>query len=227
MDLARINGVIEAAGLTPLGAFHPKPDDAAPALADGQHARTLVLAGNAGPAMWRAFSTAREPARDLLDDWSRDVLAPLARDLGAHAIYPFEQPYPPFQRWAMKAGPCHPSPLGMFIHPDHGLWFGFRGALAFAEEISLPAPDQRPAPCEDCPDKPCLGACPVGAFSEEHGYDVPKCIDHIAGPDSRDCLSQGCHARRACPIGADARYSPEQAAFHMRAFLRNNAGLKT
>jgi len=227
MDLAQVTSAVEAAGMTPLGAFHPDPDDAVPALDDGRPARTLVLAGNAGPAMWQSFSAARDPARDLLDDWSRDVLDALAEELGAHGIYPFAQPYPPFQRWAMKAGPYHPSPLGMFIHPDHGLWFGFRGALAFAEDIALPAPDRRPSPCESCKEKPCLNACPVGAFSEGKGYDVPKCIDHIAGPDSRDCMDRGCHARRACPVGVDARYLLEQAAFHMRAFLRNNAGPKT
>ncbi len=224
MELARIFDSVEAAGLTPLGAFHPEPADAVPALADGRPARTLVLAGNAGPGMWQAFSAARDPARALLDDWSRDVLDPMADDLGARAVYPFDQPYPPFQRWAMKAGPCHPSPLGMFIHPDHGLWFGFRGALAFAEEIGLAAPDRRPSPCASCPEKPCLSACPAGAFSKDLGYDVPKCIDHIAGPDERDCMGWGCHARRACPIGADARYAPDQAAFHMRAFLWNNGG---
>ena len=224
MDLTRITRAIEAAGLTPLGAFQPEPADAVPALADGRPARTLVLAGNAGPAMWRAFSAARDPSRDLLDDWSRDVLDRMAGDLGARAVYPFDRPYPPFQRWATKVGAFHPSPLGMFIHPDHGLWFGFRGALAFAEDLVRAAPDRRPSPCESCPERPCLSACPAGAFSEDSGYDVPKCIGHIAGRDEQGCMDWGCHARRACPIGAGARYAPDQAAFHMRAFLRNNGG---
>ena len=27
---------------------------------------------------------------------------------------------------------CHASPLGLLIHPDYGLWHGYRGALLFA-----------------------------------------------------------------------------------------------
>lgn len=191
-----------------------------PILAGGRPAATLVLAGNAGPGMWDAFTAARDPERDLLDDWSRDVLRALAESLGAVALFPFSEPHLPFQRWARKAEACHASPLGMFIHPDHGLWHGYRGALAFAEHLPLPAADTRPSPCASCRDRPCLDACPVGAFSAAAGYDVPACTAHLAGPDGADCMSLGCRARRACPVGQSARYRPEQAAFHMKAFLR-------
>jgi hypothetical protein len=33
-------------------------------------------------------------------------------------------------------------------------------------------------------------------------------------------MSAGCRARRACPVGAEHAYGPEQANFLMRAFLR-------
>ena len=126
--LADVNGALKKAGLTPRGAFHPEPEDGVPELATAKPAMTLVLAGNAGPAMWTAFSAARDPAADLLDDWSRDVLEPLAHSFGALALFPFQKPHLPFQRWARRAEACHASPLGMFIHPDHGLWHGYRGA---------------------------------------------------------------------------------------------------
>ncbi len=32
-------------------------------------------------------------------------------------------------------------------------------------------------------------------------------------------MDLGCRARRACPVGREYFYDPEQAAFHMRAFL--------
>lgn len=221
LGLAEINEALRTAGLTPRGAFHPEPQDGVPELAAGRPTLTLVLAGNAGPDMWAAFSAARDPAVELLDDWSLDVLAPLARSFGAVALYPFQEPHLPFQRWARRAEPCEASPLGMFIHPDHGLWHGYRGALALAERLPLPAADRRPRPCDDCPDQPCLTTCPVAAFSAT-GYDVPACVRHLDRPAGADCMELGCRARRACPQGQTARYQPAQAQFHMRAFLKSH-----
>ena len=230
VTLADVNGALRKAGLTPRGAFHPGAEDGVPELASGQPAATLVLAGNAGPAMMAAFSAARDLAVDLLDDWSRDVLEPLAESFGARALFPFQKPYLPFQRWAQKAEPCHVSPLGIFIHPDHGLWHGYRGALALAGRLRLPAADRRPRPCDDCPDRPCLITCPAGAFNANGGigdpaaanYNVPVCVRHLDSPAGGDCMELGCRARRACPQGQAARYSPAQAQFHMRAFLKSH-----
>ncbi len=224
VTLADVNEALQAAGLTPRGAFNPRPEDGVPEPAAGRPAMTLVLTGNAGPAMWAAFSAARDPAVELLDDWSRDVLEPLARSFGALALFPFQKPHLPFQRWAQKAEACHASPLGMFIHPDHGLWHGYRGALALAERLALPPADSRPRPCDECPDRPCLNTCPVGAFragGDGASYDVPACARHLDSPAGADCMALGCRARRACPEGRTARYQPEQAGFHMRAFLKS------
>lgn len=219
MDTASLNKAFQTAGLTPRGAFHPEPQDNVPDIGPGQPTATLVLAGNAGPHMWHAFSACRDPAHTLLDDWSRDVLAPLAKSFGGLALYPFQKPHLPFQRWAQKAEPCHASPLGMLIHPDHGLWHGYRGALALGDKLQLAPADQRPSPCDACSDKPCLTTCPVNAFGVS-GYDVPACARHLNSPAGADCMELGCRARRACPEGQTARYQPAQAAFHMKAFLK-------
>jgi hypothetical protein len=90
--------------------------------------------------------------------------------------------------------------------------------LAFSEHIDLPPPDLRPSPCDSCIDRPCLTACPVDAFTSA-GYDVSSCVAHIAAPAGADCVSNGCLARRACPVGVQYRHLPEQARFHQRAFL--------
>ena len=144
----------------------------------------------------------------------------MAGDLGAEALYPFGgPPHLPFVAWAKRAEPVSESPLGMLIHPDHGLWHAYRGALAFSDRIALPPRDARSPPCDTCLERPCLGACPVTAFSSE-GYHVVACTEHIGAPSGRDCLDLGCRARRACPVGRAARYEAAQAAFHMAAFLR-------
>jgi hypothetical protein len=38
----------------------------------------LLLVGNAGPAMFERFAAERNPAHDKMDDWTREVLSPLA-----------------------------------------------------------------------------------------------------------------------------------------------------
>lgn len=216
---------IEAAaaetGIAVRGAFHPNTTDGVPAMPDGTPVGTLVLAGFVGHGQWPTFAASREAADggpDPLDRWSRRVIGELAAELDAVALYPFDgPPFLPFQRWAMKAEPVHPSPLGMLIHPDWGLWHSYRGALAFRERWALPAPDRRTSPCDGCRAKPCLSACPVGAFKPGH-YDVESCAAHIASVGGSDCIDFACRARRACPVGTTHRYTRDQASFHMRAF---------
>jgi ferredoxin len=217
MTLAEIRAGIEARGLSYRGALHPTGDD----VPDREDVGTIVLAGFTGKTNWRHFKNspeARDGKPDALDRWSLRVIGALAAELGATALFPFiGPPWLPFQRWAQKAEPLHPSPIGMLIHPDWGLWHSWRGALAFRERLELPAPDRRPSPCDSCADKPCLSTCPVGAFTRE-GYNVRACVAHISTESGTDCMEEGCRARRACPVGAAHRYAPDQASFHMRAF---------
>lgn len=224
MTLGEVEAALAPTGLVFRGAFHPRAEDGVPALATGAAPGTLALVGNVGPAMWRSFT--REPrdpaAPHALDEWSRRVVSALAARLGAEAIFPFGgPPWLPFQRWAQRAEPVYPSPIGPLIHPDYGLWHAYRGALAFAARLELPPRDRRPSPCETCRERPCLDTCPVAAFTPQ-GYDVPRCIDHVVSPAGDDCAGLGCRARRACPVGQSYHYQPAQARFHMTAFVRAN-----
>jgi hypothetical protein len=215
--VADVRTAIETPGLSYRGAFHPAVED----LPNGGNVGTLVLVGFTGNQNWQHFKDspeARDGTPDPLDRWSLRVIGALARGLDASALFPFEgPPWLPFLRWAQKAEPVHPSPLGMLIHPDWGLWHSWRGALAFRERLELPPPDRRPRPCDTCAEKPCLSACPVNAFTS-NGYDVASCIAHIDRARGADCMEEGCRARRACPVGAEHRYGPDEANFHMRAF---------
>ena len=217
MTLADIREAIEAQGLTWRGAFCPEDDDCQ----EFGEIGTLVLAGFVGRGNWPAFRASPESGDDQpdpLDRWSRRIIGGLADALRARAIFPFDgPPWAPFQRWALKAEPLYASPLGMLIHPDWGLWHAWRGALAFDERFALPGRDIRPSPCDSCIEKPCLGACPVSAFSSS-GYDLHACLAHIDSPAGADCMELGCRARRACPVGAQHRHDPDEALFHMTAF---------
>jgi hypothetical protein len=200
-------------GLILRGGFHPVATDGLPA--DGG---TLLMVGNAGGAMWQAFSRERDAAKNPLDRWTKRVVDPIATRFSALALYSFGEPHSPFQRWAQRAEAVHPSPLGILIHPQFGLWHAWRAALLFDDRLELPPRRDEPSPCESCREKPCLSACPVGAFTIA-GYDVAACAAHIVTHDAT-CLDAGCHARNACPIGESFRYPPEQIRFHMAAFAR-------
>lgn len=223
LDLATVSVALEETGLIVLGAFHPVPEDRVPPLAQGAPAGTLVVIGNAGPAMWRVFSAspeARDGAPDPLDRWSARVIGALAVRWRGVTLFPFGgPPYRPFVAWAKRAGPVAESPLGMLIHPDYGVWHAYRGAIALAGRLALPAPDRRPRPCDRCAERPCLAACPVGAFTGA-AYDVGACVRHISASAGAECVERGCRARLACPVGPAYRSTPAQAGFHMRAFLR-------
>lgn len=221
MPIRQIETELRAAGLVARGAFVPGETDGVPAVAPGRPTRAVVLLGNAGPAMWERFSAERREEDDPLDRWSERTVARLADKLGARAAFPFQPPYLPFQRWAVRAEPCHPSPIGLLVHPDYGLWHGYRAALLFPFELDLPAADRRSSPCQDCGGRPCLSACPVGAFDGK-GYDLGRCVAHLGRVPRGDCAHDGCAARLACPVGPAFRYAPAQAEFHMAAFIRNH-----
>ena len=210
---------IERAGLVPRGAFKLEDGERVGELAD---TRTIVLAGMVGREGWNAFAASPEASdgfAEPLDRWSRRLIESLARELGGRALFPFGgPPFLPFQRWAQRAEPVHSSPIGLLIHPYYGLWHAYRGAIGFPEELAVPESAPVPSPCESCIGRWCMKSCPVGAFSST-GYDVAACAGHLRSAAGGDCMDFGCRARRACPVGADHAYGPEQANFLMRAFL--------
>ena len=215
--LASLKHRLALHGLILRGGFHPDPEEGLGA--------TLLLVGNAGAAMWQSFEPHIDDLPDPLNRWTRNVVEPIAAEFGALARYPFGEPHWPFQRWAARAETLHPSPVGLLIHPEFGLWHAWRAALVFTDLLPLPPRSAAPSPCESCVEKPCLQACPVGAFTGQ-SYDVPACAAHLASA-AATCPEVGCHARNACPVGANWRYPDAQIRFHMAAFAGSVAAAGT
>ncbi|MBK8457682.1 MAG: 4Fe-4S dicluster domain-containing protein [Phyllobacteriaceae bacterium] len=210
-------------GLSLRGGFVFADGEDAPAGPAGAPAKSLLLIGNGGGAMWREFSAwlDRQPdiMADPLDSWTVETIGGLAAHYGARAVYPNDRPWHPFQRWAMRAEGLKASPLGVLMHPEYGLWHAYRAALLFDVELSIQAPQAMNHPCDQCVDQPCLTACPVGAYSLS-GFDAAACAAHLRSADIEERPHGGCSARNACPVGAAYRYAPAQQAFHKRAFMR-------
>jgi hypothetical protein len=207
-------------GLILRGGFVFGADEIAPAGPLGRPARSLILVGQSGAA-WPGFVRWREtqPASlsDPLDTWSRLVIGEVARNAGARAVSPSDRPYLPFQQWAMRAEGLKPSPLGILMHPEFGLWHAYRGALLFDDELPIRPFEKTIHLCDICDGKPCLNACPVGAFTDA-GFAHADCLAHVRGPDGARCGTSGCIARNACPFGTAYRYPPDAQAFHMASF---------
>lgn len=207
----------DAFGLSVIGGFVTQPEHGAP---EGVASIALLGMARDGWDVFRASPEASDGAEDPMDRWSQRVVTSLAEAENAVALFPFGgPPYQPFLRWAAATGCIWPSPLGMSIHAERGLWISFRGALGFRERRAGLISVNALRPCDTCTDKPCLTTCPVGAF-KSGAYDVPLCVGHISTPEGADCLEKRCKARHACPVGRDWAPQPAQAHFHMRAYQR-------
>ncbi|MCA1405330.1 4Fe-4S dicluster domain-containing protein [Ensifer sp. IC3342] len=220
--LETIRAALAPHGLFLRGTVNFADGEVGPMLADGKPAASVVLIGNVGGSLWEPFTRwrEREPDRggaDPLDNWSKRVIRPVAEGAGASAYFPSDPPWQPFQQWAIRAEGLRPSPLGILIHPQYGLWHGYRGALGLDRVLPPTGKVSVGHPCDACVEKSCISTCPADALAART-FDVGRCRAHLrAQAGAAGCLAHGCLSRDACPVGRDYRYSGQQLRFHMAA----------
>lgn len=219
--LERLSALLAVHGLVVRGGLNFSDGENGPPALSGECARSVLLVGNAGAAYWPHFQRWRQAQPpDLanpLDTWCREIIGAVALEAGARAVSPSDRPYLPFQRWAMRAEGLKPSPLGILMHPEYGLWHAYRGALLFDERLPVKEAGKPVHLCDACAGKPCMKSCPVDAYSAD-GFAHEVCLAHVRGPAGMPCATRGCLDRNACPHGTDHRYPAEVQAFHMAAF---------
>lgn len=195
-------------------------------------ARSIVIVGNGGGAMWHAFKRHidQHPGwfeRDNpLDDFTREVIerdvATTLAEAGRRCtiVYPFMNngPMLNFIELAKAAGLAGPSVLGVVVHPKYGPWIAFRAAILLEEQIASPGEAANFDPCPRCVERSCMPACPVGAISVEAGWDIPKCLTHRVEVEA-ECAPR-CHARAGCVLGPEHRYPDDELAYHQMRSLR-------
>ena len=227
-SVSRVTAHLAGYGLACFGSFTIERDEISNATHAGLASRTALLFGNAGGAMWQRFSVSPEHGDgkpDPMNRWTSRVAGEALAQLTAgerrdiECLYPFGEPVWPFQRWAKRAMGLKSSPLGLLIHPQYGLWFALRAAIVLppSEKPEDGGRQGKQHPCDDCSEKPCLSACPVGAYSNS-GFNAAACRNHLASGNEPDCMMLGCAARNACPVGTEWRYEDAQLQFHMTAF---------
>ncbi|MEM7379399.1 MAG: hypothetical protein AAF460_18080 [Pseudomonadota bacterium] len=106
-----------------------------------------------------------------------------------------------------------PSPLGLGIHADYGLWHAVR-AVWWLDCASPALAARTPAPdlCAACTSQACIQTCPASALTLGRLPDLRACADYRFSTGSR-CAST-CVARTACPVAPEHRYDAEQIAHH-------------
>lgn len=211
MSLTALAKAASAQALDVFGTLAALPEDE---VGEG----SIVLLGPKEPGFWDHVTAQSEFADgrpDPLDRWSERVVGKIADVAGGRALFPFGDPVRPFFRWALRSGRAWQSPVVLLVHDVAGLMVSYRGAVILPEP-HRPEP-RRERPCESCPDRPCLAACPAGALTGD-GYDLDACHAYLDTDDGQENLSRGCAVRRACPWSRNYGRSETQSAFHMDRF---------
>jgi hypothetical protein len=167
-----------------------------------QGARGVVVAGSAGPALWRGFLERMNKRPELwesshpYDEFVAGLLGRADEALGAAAVRfrrfeaAFRSPVRvDFVALARLVGLGTPGPFGLLIHPVHGPWWALRGA--WIVDAAVDAPIEPRSPCNGCA-APCVGGWPnAGGI----GRATPE-------------------VRGRCIVGQGSRYDDDQIAYH-------------
>lgn len=179
----------------------------------------LSLLANAGPEFWHRLMSQSKNTKDKTDWVDKQSIA-LAKELlsisklenGSTILYPANFAAPLVMLGEL-AGWSTPSPLGLGIHSTYGPWFAYRALIVTTKPLTaISSAAESSSACLTCP-APCVDACPADAVSKVESFNIKKCADHRTLEQS-NCKSQ-CHARNACPIGRQYRYTEQQRAYHM------------
>jgi len=205
---------------------------------------TVVIVGSGGRGHWTHLWGGQSPPRPRagfhpVDDASRQWAEVLVdglqrRGVAARAVLPSEDPALAFTTLAEMAGLGTVSPVtGLLMHPEFGPWVSLRVAVLLEGEPLGPVQEDASLdfqPCIDC-SQPCISACPSEALRPAAlGGPAAGGIDHGVCGRHRHAggCADGCAARRACPVGAEHRYGPDEEHFRQSyslAMARRHLGL--
>lgn len=250
MPVRPLAAALDLAGLNLLGVADPAawdrsmgPARKAAALFPGT--RAILVVGNGGPAMWRAF------VRDLdanphhltdeanpFDAFARRAILKADAALGDAPRRWFwasadAEMHIDFRVLARLAGFGQASRLGLLLHDTFGPWLGLRAACFVGLDLPFATPDLGLAPepgatpgaaseplsphCESC--SVCVAACPGAALpGGRWAVDVCSTYHHI----STRCVSS-CQARSACPVGVAHHYDEAEITYHYNRALGRQA----
>ncbi len=152
-----------------------------------QRDKTMCLVGHGGKTLWEKLS---HPIKADLHPFDQYTVKKIKNFAKRHLEDDFEILFPnenytlPLQRIGRFLNLCSPSPIGLDISEEFGLWFAFRGVFltsknVLSQKIKFPS-----SVCMRCVDRPCLEtldfnqarlSCPV---KKEHQYSIEQIKFH-------------------------------------------------
>ena len=185
--------------------------------------KRLLLIGHGGRLLWHALRAKGMETVDPVDPVDHYSVTVISQFIQIHLrnapllwLYPLTQHQVPLQQLGAAAGWDHPSPLGLGISPDYGLWYAYRAALLIDADLPLTPLHRSLSPCDGCSDKPCVRHCPVGAVRST-GMAMEVCAKQRLAEKS--ICADRCPARMACPVHPEHRYELDQIQYHYRHSL--------
>lgn len=179
---------------------------------------SLLLLGQAGKSFWPQYKANQPSGNDPIDTYSaqtsEQILAKHLPDTARQRLFPTKECPVNLMALGREFGWHTPSPLGLGIHQQYGLWSAYRALWWLDAEPETPtqAKPVSSSICADCKTQECVQQCPAEAVSNGTMPDITRCADYRYQADST-CQS-GCQARLACPVAAEHRYTSEQIAYH-------------
>jgi hypothetical protein len=223
------DALLRAAGFNVGGVLSIRDYDArvAPGFASARQlagARVAIVLGTGGRDFGRAVARApgTATAADPLDAFTRDVVDAYVERLAraghaARSVFYWEQcdgRFPDLVALGEAAGLGVPSRLGVLLHPEFGPWLALRALVLSSADLEPTAPLHGFAPCDGCA-APCAAACPAAALGragEPGTLDPDRCAAARLAPNG--CVHR-CASRRACVVGPEHGYAPEEEAHAM------------
>jgi hypothetical protein len=203
---------LDAAGLNRQHVFDLSalPDEVRATLGETDGFDQLILIGHGGRRLWECVQASDIGGEHPIDDYCLRTIgrwfAECLPGIQFRIAYPGAAPVG-LQALGKLAGWHHASPFMVGIDGKWGSWFAYR-AVVLANSRFWPffAAD-RSIPCLNCPDQPCITACPAEAMADGQ-FSLTRCAGHRLQTDST--CAYGCLARQACPVGAEHRYDAAQ-----------------
>lgn len=177
--------------------------------------KTLVLIGHGGKRLWEAMQPSDWEEPDPIDNYSQLKAEQfIEANLGQwenELLFPSDKLIP-LQQIGSFVGWSHPSPLGLGINPQFGVWFAYRAAFVTTAVLPKITADYLPSPCDRCDTKPCIRRCPGSATHPKAPFNIEACAAHRL--KARSSCKDRCLSRMACPFFPEHKYTLEQIQYH-------------
>lgn len=165
--------------------------------------RAAVLIAGSNTFLWGkrdALPTTRNP----LDDYAESTVRHICLSVGLEPMLELGPHDTVNIRGLLEdSGLATPTPTGLSIHREYGLWFGVRRIVAVAATVQ-PHYVAGPTPCQQCETRPCIQA-------------TERTIAKIGPPtleNARENWRDWDAVRRTCPYRARLAYCENQSEYH-------------